>query len=240
MRKGLALLLTCAICLTSNVTVFANHTFANQNVSVEMEDMQFIGDLNDSSYYLHNNELMKVTVEDISSSSKAKSTDNINENKTMEKEILIHFYKTDLTNDEKKRYVTSRTGSLDMYDTAMNPMGNIKAKLLLTYSFNKYNGQFHLCKATGTYETIINEGIVPQSSELYWSVIGAIYRNGSFVRNGTLGDSEDFDTPTFSNIQLMNENESVVDVVTAGATYTLYCTRGVTINVYIPIDSNKL
>ncbi len=37
---------------------------------------------------------------------------------------------------------------------------------------------------------------------------------------------------------MMDENESLKDVTVAGASYTLYCTRGVTINVFLPIDSN--
>lgn len=77
------------------------------------------------------------------------------------------------------------------------------------------------------------EGVYPKTSELYYNVEGSIYdANGKFIKNGSVGFTKKFEDPTFSNISLMGNNYAKY-VTAAGVTYTLHCTRGVTINVYM-------
>lgn len=83
-------------------------------------------------------------------------------------------------------------------------------------------------------ETLISEGVIPQTSSLYWHTDGSIYVNGTFSKDGSLGSTKNYSTPTFSNVTLMSSNQSI-DPISAGATYTLNCSRGVTINVYIQL-----
>ena len=242
MKKKLIFPIALASCMTfTPISIFANSQYSeNTNSYVTIEEGKYIGSIENNSYYLNGNELIKVTIENTeekvdTNQNKIKSLD---EERYIEKKVNLSVYKTNLTDNEAITYQMARSGNLDMYDTAMNPMGNIKAKLKLTYNLDRYNNLFHLCKATGSYETIISEGVIPETSEFHWNASGSIYRNGSFVKNGHLGDTKNFRTPTFSNVQMMDENESLKDVTVAGASYTLYCTRGVTINVFLPIDSN--
>ena len=77
------------------------------------------------------------------------------------------------------------------------------------------------------------EGVVPQTSSLYWTATGDIYTNGEFAKRGKVGTTINYSTPTFSNVSMMPSNQTI-DPVTAGVEYTLNCTRGVTIYVRIP------
>ena len=50
----------------------------------------------------------------------------------------------------------------------------------------------------------------------------------------TLGTTRKFNSPTFTNVRLMPSNQTI-EPITAGVTYSLYCSRGVTIRVYVQI-----
>lgn len=56
-------------------------------------------------------------------------------------------------------------------------------------------------------------------------------QNGKFIKNGNVGFTKTFNSPTFSNISLMG-NKYAKYISVAGVTYTLHCTRGVNISVY--------
>ena len=78
---------------------------------------------------------------------------------------------------------------------------------------------------------LVSEGVVVNSGSLYYNVSGKIYKNGVFNKNGQIGST--YSGKTFTNKQLMPEGTYVTDRITAGANYTLKCTRGVTVFVGI-------
>ena len=69
---------------------------------------------------------------------------------------------------------------------------------------------------------------------LYWKAEGEIYKNGTFVKRGSLGTTKNYTTPKFSNVKLMASGQAIAPI-TAGVTYKLKCSRGVNINVYMPL-----
>lgn len=113
-------------------------------------------------------------------------------------------------------------------------MGNIRATLSVKYSWTSYGNPnlLRMISATSSYETLINEGVVAQTSSLYWRAEGEIYTNGNFTRKGILGKTINYTSPKFSNVTLMPSDQSIAPI-TAGATYTLNCSRGVTIKVFL-------
>ncbi len=231
-------------CLTISNVAYANTAEQgmrnHDTVNVSIAESNFVGDVGNNSYYLDGNDLIKVSTSESIQSPGVRSQSLSNSNKTLDKEVTVSFFKASLTDAEKQLYLANRKASnseLEMHDEAMNPMGNIKAKLSLAYTVDRYSSLFHLSKAKGTYDIIVHEGVVPQSSELSWDVVGSIYQNNKFLKKGSLGFSKNYSSPTFS-VKLMDDNKSMKDIVSAGATYTLKCSRGVTIDVIIPIDSN--
>lgn len=154
---------------------------------------------------------------------------------TKEVQADISIYTSDISADEKKKLIgtVTRSGSLSISNQNMNAASNIRATLSVTYS-NSASGisGLHMCKSTGTYEQLASNGVIAQSSSLYWNASGKIYSNGSFVRNGSLGNTLNLGK-TFSNVQLMPEGTCINSPISAGVTYTLYCTRSVTIPVQV-------
>ncbi|MDO4490139.1 MAG: hypothetical protein Q4B85_03595 [Lachnospiraceae bacterium] len=126
-----------------------------------------------------------------------------------------------------------RAGELVSSNQAMNSMGNVRITLSIRYSGTGIN--FRLISASSSYEILNSgEGVIPRTSRLEWGALGDIYNNGSFFRRGELGNLITYSTPSFSNVQLMPSGQTI-DAVHAGATYTLYCTRGVTIPVSVTV-----
>lgn len=56
--------------------------------------------------------------------------------------------------------------------------------------------------------------------------------NGEFVKNGSMGKTKKFSSPSFSNVSLMN-GYTVKNIVAAGVSYTIHCTRSINITVYM-------
>ncbi len=158
----------------------------------------------------------------------------------------IKAYKTTLTENEKNELSNSETitplsGPLTSTKQEQNLMGNIRATLTVTYGRPVYGGYqtLHLCKATGTYQNLMpppNEGVSAQTSTLAYYATGKRFINGVQETNTTIGYTKNYSSPTFSNVQLMPENVSMYLYEGANVDYTLYCTRGVTIEVYMPFN----
>lgn len=183
-----------------------------------------------TSYYLNENKIMKVVVSEQEPISTLGEAVN-DEIKMASSEVDIRFYESEtLTLEEIE---LARAGELTKVDEATNPMGNVKAKLTVKYSFDSYSNLLRLISATSSYNILIAEGVSPQTCSLYWHAEGKIYNNGTFVKNGILGNELKYVKPTFTNVTIMPAGQSI-DPFLAGVRYTLNCTRGVTIAINIP------
>lgn len=120
-------------------------------------------------------------------------------------------------------------------DEDTNPMGNIKAKLSVSYKKGTVNGkeELTLLSATSSYKVLIREGVTAKSSKLYYNVEGDIYKDGVNTKKKIMGFTKKFTSPTFNAVKLMGASYSVRNAINAGVTYTLYCTRGVEIEVRV-------
>lgn len=148
--------------------------------------------------------------------------------------VETNISKINLTDEEKANIENEpilRSGSLTRTDQNRDNMGTCTASLKVTYS--KPSGRLHLCKATGSATTSTSEGVRAQSSNLSYNAVGDRYINGVWSDKQDSGFSRNYSTPGFSNVQLMAESVSY-DVHTAGVSYTVYCSRGVTVTVYMP------
>lgn len=139
-----------------------------------------------------------------------------------------------LTKNEKEELlyassaISPRSGSLIKVEQAMDGAACFRLTLTVTYS-SGFRG-LHLCKATGTFQLVSpGGGIRALSSNLYWNVVGQKYVNSIHESNTSMGNSQDFTAPVFSNQQLMPENVSFKNHTDAGVAYTLYGSRGVTV-----------
>lgn len=213
--------------------VFAQESGENKiNVA---EDFVLISEQGNEQYYVSSNELLMAEVEQ---SELEQPRVWLAKNGDLVKEVNadIKFYSTEIDRTKREALLSpiTRSGNLETSKQEMNSMGNIKATLRITYSYIPIGSKqgLHLCKATASYQRLLNEGVVVNSGELHYNVSGKIYKNGVFSQNGSIGNT--YTGNTFSNKQLMPEGTCVTDRITAGANYTLYCTRGVTVNVNIP------
>ncbi len=127
------------------------------------------------------------------------------------------------------------TNSLTRFDEEENSMGNIRAKLSVSYKKGKINNDdtLTLLSATSSYKTLAHNGVVAQTSKLYYNVEGSLYKNGKRIRGAIMGFTKKYSTPTFTSVTLMGPSYAVGDPIAAGVRYTLYCSRGVTINVSV-------
>lgn len=230
MKKRIAFLLS-VICLC---LALSNTAFAQTNLSVEAKSAEFINSEGDTSYYLEGDKLLKVVTNVPKAVSMRNAIQNADGTLTTSAEIDIEFYESDsLTKEE---IASLRAGEMTASSEATNPMGNVRATLSVKYSY-PYMAKpalLRMISATSSYTMLIaGEGVVPQTSSLYWRAEGDIYTNGEFTRRGSISDTIDYSTPTFSNVSLMPSNQTI-DPVTAGVEYTLNCTRGITIYVRVP------
>lgn len=214
--------------------VLSNTAFAQSNSTVEATSAEFIKSEGNTSYYLEGDRLLKVVTdapEAVSMCSAIQSTDGT---LTTSAEIDIKFYESDPLTEEEIALL--RAGTLTASNEATNPMGNVKAKLSVNYSYPYMNkpSLLRLISATSSYTMLISgEGVVPQTSSLYWNAEGDIYTNGEFTKRGMIGTTTNYSTPTFSNVALMPSTQTI-DPLVAGVIYTLNCTRGIKIDVHVP------
>lgn len=230
MKKKIASLLT-VICLC---LVLTNTAFAQSNSTVEATTAEFINSEGNTSYYLEGDRLLKVVTDAPEAVSMCSAMQSPDGTLTTSAEIDIKFYESDPLTEEEIALL--RAGELTASNEATNPMGNVRANLSVKYSYPYMNkpALLRLISATSSYTMLISgEGVVPQTSSLYWNAEGDIYTNGSFTKRGVIGNTINYSTPTFSNVAIMPSNQTI-DPIVAGVEYTLNCTRGITIYVRIP------
>lgn len=230
MKKKIASLLT-AICLC---LALSNTAFAQSNSAVETTAAEFINSEGDTSYYLEGDRLLKVVTDAPEAVSMLSAIQNTDGTLTTSAEIDIKFYESDPLTEEEIALL--RAGEMTATNEATNPMGNVRAKLSVKYSYPYMSkpALLRMISATSSYTMLIaGEGVVPQTSSLYWHASGDIYTNGEFTKRGDIGTTINYSAPTFSNVSIMPSNQTI-DPVTAGVEYTLNCTRGITIYVRIP------
>jgi hypothetical protein len=201
-------------------------------------DSQLIKTTGSSLYYVQNNQLIKIEKDNqheqistnlLSSNSLAKSK-TLNEN--------FNFYQRNLSSDEIsliKSNLSLASSTLTRSDENMDSMGSVRAQLSVEYSQRSGSNAweiFHLYSASGSATQLHSEGVVPTSSDLYWSGQGDVYQNGSLVRHGTIGFTRTGLSPWFSNYQLMPSGQEL-GASTLGVTYTVHCKRGVSVDVPI-------
>lgn len=159
-------------------------------------------------------------------------------------DIGIQFYENKLADSELEELRTSKSSVNIDTKSKTNLMGNIRASLTVRYLDTDPDNLFsdgpseycELIDATGTWTREgPTEGVYPESSELYYGVTGSLYYpNGDFYKTGYMGNTQYFSTPAFYNMPLMNGYCSR-NTLSAGVTYTLNCSRSVTIEVNMPI-----
>lgn len=158
-------------------------------------------------------------------------TQSYNQLYEVTKSINVSVYISDnLPNDIIE---SLKSGNLTASNQAVNYMGNVRTTLYITYSWN--SNRLRMISASSEYE-ILNtaEGVIPQTSSLYWRATGDIYSNNIFSYRGEVGNTISYQSPSFSNVSLMPSSQNI-DAILAGATYTLYCTRSVTIPVSVTL-----
>lgn len=218
-----------------NVRIVAN--------SDGIKKINVIGSKN--TYFLDGNELFAIEASPVNANMQPLSETDSESLNTIVTDIKV--YKTKLTKDERDALrdaaiVTPMSGPLTNTMQAQNLMGHIRATLSVSYGRPIYGGvqTLHLCKATGTFVYLIppsSEGVAARTSQLFYSAIGRRYINGVEENVVQIGLTENYSTPTFSNVQLMPENTSMdLEYGLTGVIYTLYATRGVTIEVNMPFN----
>jgi len=223
-RYVITMLTILSLCFTMGNPVFAAGSGETETQA------EFIANQGNTSIYINGNRILKVVVNTPQQMSSYDGVVNEGEEITSNMDVNVSFYESDpLTNAE---IAAVRAGELTKSDEATNPMGNIRARLSVTYSWS--SNLLRMIRASSSYETLISEGVVARTSSLYWHAEGRIYENGSFLKKGSLGNTKNYSSPTFTNVTLMSSSRSI-DPISAGATYTLYCSRGVTINVYLQL-----
>ena len=224
--------ITAASILISLLTIaaFPVSVFAQEEHD-STDDFVLISDQGSEQYYLSEDELLKVEINDVSVPQTRSQSNEAGElTKSVTKDIK--FYSTDVTEEERDELLAeARSGNLTKTNQGMNSMGNIRSNLSVSYSYMTAAGKqgLHLCKATASYTRLSMEGVVVNSGNLTYGAAGSIYSYGSFVRNDDITGS--YSGTTFSNKQLMPEGTCVVDLMYGGVNYTIYCTRGVTVYV---------
>lgn len=232
MKKIISLVLViCIFSLFVTSAVAQTSSICNQSTVGSAELITSEGNV---SYYISEDRLLKAVViapNNFLTSPAARTSDGI---MTAFAEVNVEFYESAPLSMEDILMI--RSGELTKYQEEVNPMGNVKAKLYVDYSWSSYSNPnlLRLISATSDYSILKNEGVIPQTCSLYWNAAGDIYDEGEYSRRGEIGDTINYTSPTFTNIQLMPESQGI-DPLVAGVNYTLYCTRGVTITVYMSI-----
>ena len=214
------------------ITAFPVSVFA-QEENDSTDDFVLISDQGSEQYYLSEDELLKVEINDVSVPQTRSQSNEAGElTKSVTKDIK--FYSTDVTEEERDELLAeARSGNLTKTNQGMNLMGNIRSNLSVSYSYMLAAGKqgLHLCKATASYTRLSMEGVIVNSGYMSYGAEGKVYSNGSFVRNGAVSNS--YNGTTFTNRQLMPEGTCVTDLMQAVVNYTIYCSRGVTVFVDI-------
>lgn len=211
-------------------------TISTKMVGVEQLDVVGSND----TFFLDGNDLFVIETVPVEETIHHVSPFSLESTKEVTADIKV--YKTTLTDEEAGalndfNVITPMSGPLTNTKQEQNAMGNIRATLSVSFDRPIYNGRqtLHLCKASGSFVNLMpppNEGVKAETSQLYYFSQGKRYLNGVEDINTTLGFTNNYTTPTFTNIQLMPENTSMVTFFGGtGVTYTLYCTRSVTIVV---------
>lgn len=219
-----------ATCLI--ITMFSTTAFAESNIAVNDKKAELLKEDGNTSYYLDGDKILKVVVDTPKSLMMRGGAKNADGTMTSSADVNVKFYESSPLSQEELLQV--KAGTLTKTEEATNPMGNIRATLSVKYSWTSYGNPnlLRMISATSSYETLINEGVVAKTSSLYWRAEGEIYTNGNFTRKGILGKTINYTSPKFSNVTLMPSDQSIAPI-TAGATYTLNCSRGVTIKVFL-------
>lgn len=227
-KKLIAVIISA--CLSISIT---GNVLAKMPVKAVTFEAELLEQTGDTSYYLDGNKILKIVVEECETNPQ-RTARNLDSVMTSEKEVDIKMYESKPLTKEEINLL--RAGELTKSDEATNPMGNIKAKLSVQYKWTTINGLklLRMISATSSYSVIKAEGVNPETSKLYWNASGVVYENNVFLKNGDIGGTKSFPKPTFSNETLMSSSQSI-DPIIAGATYTLYCTRSVQIDVFIQI-----
>ena len=227
-KKIIATLMS--VCLS---IISVNSVFAQTNVPDKTTQAEFIKSEGNTSFYLNGDKILKVVVTAPKTLDAKKEVRNADGTMTSSADVDVRLYESAPLTEEE--IILARAGELTNTDEATNPMGNITAKLSVKYSWTSFGDPklLRLISATSSYKTNISEGVVAQTCSLYWHAEGAIYKNGVFEKKGSLGTTKNYTSPTFSNVTLMSSSQSI-EPLGAGVTYTLVCTRGVTIDVRIP------
>lgn len=222
--------LFAATCLS--ITLFSTTAFAESNIAVNDKKAELLKEDGNTSYYLDGDKILKVVVDTPKSMMMRGGIKNADGTMTSNADVNVKFYESSPLSQEELLQV--RAGTLTKTEEATNPMGNVRATLSVNYSWTSYGNPnlLRMISATSSYEILINEGVVPQTSSLYWRAEGNVYTNGNFTRKDVLGKTINYTSPKFSNVSLMPSSQSI-DPITAGATYTLNCSRGVTIKVFL-------
>lgn len=231
-KKILALFtVTCLSFSMFNLTAFAQTKSQIDNTRA-----QLLTEDGNTSYYLDGNKLLKVVVETPQLMFKKDAIKNPGDIMTSTADVNVKFFESDPLSSEEIQQIKLNASSLTKTEEAINPMGNIRATLSVTYQWTSYGNPdlLKMISATSKYERISYEGVVPKTSSLYWNAEGDVYYSSQFDHRGSIGRTMNFSSPTFSNAKLMANSQSIAPL-SAGATYTLNCTRGVTINVYLTI-----
>ena len=205
-----------------------------QSVATFAGDSNIISQVDNKVYYIEDGQLMLLCAKEASVLSSGKNVGGIITTST---EQPFEFYKIDTSAEDLKALKSDHAllaTILTRTNENSNSMGNVIAKLSVAYSSrgSGVDTYYYLQSATSSYRQVINEGVVPQTSKLYWFGTGDKYRNGSLVEHGSVGFTKNYGTPTFSNVTLMGNGEEL-RAFSLGVTYTLYCSRSVSIDVAI-------
>lgn len=208
-------------------------TFAATSSSLCLSEPQLIESDSNCDYYLNENKLLKIQKisEGSANHPNISLVQSYNQLYEVTKTINVSVYVSD---DLPNNIIESlKSGNLTASNQAVNYMGNVRTTLHITYSWN--SNRLRMISASSEYE-ILNtaEGVIPKTSSLYWRATGDIYSNNIFSYRGEVGNTISYQSPSFSNVSLMPSNQNI-DAILAGATYTLYCTRSVTIPVSVTI-----
>ena len=188
---------------------------------------------NDDYYYIEENKLIKrnikVNYNDMKNGLTLKNRKNVGN-----AVVTVNFYEKEISASEKK--LLSASPWLTRVDEGLSYMGNIRARLSVCYKYSEElfssTEDLHLYSATGTWTREgAAEGVAAESSRLYYCAEGRIYRpDGSFWKNGVMGFSKNFTNTRFYDYPLMGDYY-IKDCISGGVTYTLNCSRGISIDV---------
>lgn len=228
----------------SDVAISNEYNDVYLNQKKEGNSYSFLCDWGDSKYYLDNNDLIKVNIQESIPYKRILRISNLQDETaiSVEKTVDVSYAVLSVSETEKEMLISGETRDnfLTRTDEAMNASQNIRAKLSVLYDNNPSGNLFtdgnelRLISATGSYERVgAYEGIVASSSELYYHAKGNIFKEGKFVRKGSLGNNESLSSARFTNRPLMPTGYYIDNCLGAGVTYTLVCTRGISIPVYM-------